>query len=1351
MRRLNVRLVVILFASALVLWLVIDGISLLPGRWPGAWGGLHGYMVWSNAGFFKDQAKKALAQAELAKRAGQARKGLAAYEEAVQNYTWYCRHRPDDIEALEKLGLLQANLAQITRATGSRGSTLAERQETMAEASRWLGAAVRTLESVLREERGSGRTVARRKLVEIYSNAGQYSDAEDHLSVLLEKSPNDGELLELLGTCQTALRETNEAAQSFERAIESAPDRIGAYRRLAGLLVDRNRLNRPAEADEWMGNMLKANLDSSRAHFVYGGYLASLTRVSSVDAAIKRPILLDAIVPAVLAQSVEHAIESLELEDDAAESQLLAGNKPVLAQVVKEALKLYDGDLELEKPDALLSEARRGVKAEAADPESLKKARDQALKALNLEEGSGDHDAVLAAAVKHGVLVRAMTRALQTLRSPTALLSAARKGLLEEAVQHALTARQLVGPGRDALISLFLRALSPDDHQAIRLADKHGVLLEAANRALTIVDQNRKTEISPRALGRTARRAVLLAAVKEVVESLELSDENRQALRTRRGMLADLIRHALRDCEPSSADRDALLQAGEKGVLARVAQEALAGKHGVLTEAVKNTLQANDAPSVSQVSLSHEALTDAIKNAKLPQQERKVLLLAAERGMLVDALRRVLRDPELASSDPDEILQARGSGALPRVLRRALQTSEEALEDDDLRALLLAAECESRLERTRPKGEYDRARGYADRAIELYPKNFNAYLRAADIAHQAGQQAGQQEEALAEALGILQRGWQATQSPELLLARADFLLQTGDLQEVRVCIRNLQRFGYANPGLQAQLGFFQARAEYEQGQWLAALKGRKRELLFTIPKFQGVWDPAIVDTRLRPVFKRHEVPLSPDPVKETESEDKLIIIDQAAVYEVVKQGSTLSIYRGGTQGFEEIRSGLASRPALLKQADFWAGRCYGQLENLDLELKAYQRALDVDPFYRPAKAGRAAALARSGRVEEASNEYRQIIRLGAAPEFGRLPLAGLLLAKNRRLPPPDRDWEELEQVLDDAQGTDPGSLRLVLLRAELLVTQAAEQRLLSRQPGSPAEQQKASAQAQLLLHQAEQLLLLARKADPKQVEFWAGLARLAQGEAAQQQAEKREAAWARVSGLLDEAEQELGDSVTLRLARASYLANRYGEEAKDQLRQLAEDTEQFSEAQRVQLWNGLLSSSGQVGDNEQFQEFCRRVAEKEPSNLRPRRLLLELAFRSRNDAGIKETLQDVERIEGQGPLWHYGQAVRLSLLAEPGDDPRSDEALRHLAQARKSRPSWSRVPLVTATVYDQQGNLEAALDNYDEAIEMGERSPVAIRRAVQLLFGEQRYSDAQRLLSLFQEIPSELLPTAAGI
>ena len=34
---------------------------------------------------------------------------------------------------------------------------------------------------------------------------GRYSDAEDHLRTLLDRSPGDGELYELLGTCQAAL------------------------------------------------------------------------------------------------------------------------------------------------------------------------------------------------------------------------------------------------------------------------------------------------------------------------------------------------------------------------------------------------------------------------------------------------------------------------------------------------------------------------------------------------------------------------------------------------------------------------------------------------------------------------------------------------------------------------------------------------------------------------------------------------------------------------------------------------------------------------------------------------------------------------------------------------------------------------------------------------------------------------------------------------------------------------------------------------------------------------------------------------------------------------------------------
>lgn len=1239
MKTLNVR-----FVAILLIGVVVVG---------GAVEGLRRFQVWRKAGFYLEQADKAIAEAEDARDVGDSQRELAEYEEAEKNYSWYVRLRRGDTDVLEKLGLLQAELSQMTLDNGPR-DTPAEKEVTRANAGRWLQMATSTLLSALRQERSSDRTAARRKLVDIYySNYGRYSDAVTHLTALLEKSPDDGELWELLGSCQMALRENDKAAESFQRAISVAPDRANSYTQLARLLANANLLNRPAEADQWMRKLLEANPESFQAHVAYGRYLVTLTTVGSSEEVRNHPILLDAMVPAVLSQAVQHAVDSLKLTEEDPDAQLLAKNKSLLERVVREALKTYNGNLALDDPDALWLAARPGAEIQTPDAEALKQARDQVIEALESEEASEDLG-VLPVAAKHGVLVEAMRLALGALGNPNVLFGVGRESLLDEAVGHALLARQLVAHGRDALTSLFLREFSSHDHEAIRLAQNHGVLLKALKGALNPQSKDMKRVISPAVLGRTAGREVLVDAVKDAVRSTinaaELSDDESRALNGGHGVLVDLIRHALRDCELASTDRDALIQTGKNGVLTRVCREALEGRHGILAKAVKDVLRAESASSASPSSVDRKVLAEAAQRAieanGLPEEERDVLLLAVKHGVLMDVIRLALNDPDLASHDRDDLLQSAESSVLARALRRSLSARERVLEIDDRVALSLATRC------ALAKREFDRARECADRGVEAYPEA-SMYLTSAEVARLAGDQA--------EAIAILEEGLTVIpRSASLLWDKANRLLDMGDVDRVPQAIHDMNDADYSAtdhrqiPPVEVAVGYLEACHDYAQGNWLAAI-----------------------------------------------------------------------------QRFEKGRGGLTAWPSLLKQADYQTARCYGELENVDQELRAYRRALDIDPFYFDARRGLASALHKAGRVEDALREIQQLMQWGVPSQSGWLQLAGLLLDKNSRLEPSQRNWAEVEQVLKQAEEAGAGSIQLVLLRMNLLLAQADEQELLARQQGSAEEQRKALDRAQELLGQAERLIQAAHEKDRKQVQLWTALAQLAQ----------RRGDWDRVERLLDEAGQEAGDSVTLRMARAAYLAARLGRKAGDQLRQLAEGAGGFTKPERLQLWRVLAVYAGRVGGDQQAEALLRRVADESPNDLQVRLdLLLHLAFRSKDDAGIKEMLEEVEKVEGKGPRWHYGEALRLRLLAGRGDATRLDEALKHVVQAQKLYPTWSPPVVLAAHIYLAQGKPSRALPDYLRAInEMGSRAPDALLSAADLLYRAGRYVEAAKMVRLLED------------
>jgi len=422
-----------------------------------------------------------------------------------------------------------------------------------------------------------------------------------------------------------------------------------------------------------------------------------------------------------------------------------------------------------------------------------------------------------------------------------------------------------------------------------------------------------------------------------------------------------------------------------------------------------------------------------------------------------------------------------------------------------------------------------------------------------------------------------------------------------------------------------------------------------------------------------------------------------------------------SRWLSASRKFEHARPGLTGSPGLLKQIDFWLGECYGKLGNTDRQISAYRRAVVLDHFFAPARAGIAEALLRAGRVDEAMIEYRQLMKLGTAAKLGVIPWARMLVLRTLRQKPSQRRWGPVEHTLDEVERLVPDSVEVPILRAQVLVAQGRTE-------------------------EAKALLTEERDKRPKEVLPWTVLAALAQ----------RQGDWSGAEQILDQARQRLGVRPELLIARANYLAQRHGKAAVEQLRELADETQGLSDAGRVQLWKGLLRTAIQLGDDEQVERLCRRISQAEPNNVQVQFLLFELALRGGDAAAMDEALEKIRQIE-QGPLWLYGRAVRLSWQGKKGDEQLLREALALLKQARQLRPSWPRIPLLAGGIHDQLGQADPALENYLLAIDMGERNPAAIRRAVQLLYLQHRFLEARKLLGRFEEIPPELLGMARSV
>jgi cellulose synthase operon protein C len=419
---------------------------------------------------------------------------------------------------------------------------------------------------------------------------------------------------------------------------------------------------------------------------------------------------------------------------------------------------------------------------------------------------------------------------------------------------------------------------------------------------------------------------------------------------------------------------------------------------------------------------------------------------------------------------------------------------------------------------------------------------------------------------------------------------------------------------------------------------------------------------------------------------------------------------------------ESVRGAMVLDPQRVKMIDYWIAICYGALGNHDQQEQALRRALATDPSFKAAAKALAELDRMKGDVDDSLKQFLERYRRNQLEPAEMVQMAQLLLVRTMQQKAADRKWEPIEQLLDKAEKSLPDAAEIAVLRANILAVQdrAAE---------------------------AEKLLLKARDKDPKQVAPWKALLAIA--------LQRKDAD--QVEQLLTDAGKAMGDTVVYRLLVAESIAPRRGDETMQRLRKLADKVEQFSDNDRMKLWSGLLGAALVAGDAMQANALAQKIAEKQPNNVQVRQFIFEKAITSGDVAAAERALKELEIVTRQDSYWFYGNAVLSFLKAkdskEPG--PLLDEALGFLTKARAARKDWSRIALLEGQIFDQQHKTEAALKSYMEAIDLGDRNPVAIQRVSEILMRSQRLADAERLIRKLEgergSLPRKLLQDLAVI
>ncbi len=419
---------------------------------------------------------------------------------------------------------------------------------------------------------------------------------------------------------------------------------------------------------------------------------------------------------------------------------------------------------------------------------------------------------------------------------------------------------------------------------------------------------------------------------------------------------------------------------------------------------------------------------------------------------------------------------------------------------------------------------------------------------------------------------------------------------------------------------------------------------------------------------------------------------------------------------------DAIRPRLLEWPQLVKQVDFLLALAYRETDAVDQQLVCFRRAIELDPRWIPARMGLAESLLSANLVRQASEEYKRVFALPDAPTAAGIELARSMTRLIARETSAEQDWSKFDEVLNEVERRSPQSPQVPILRAEKLVVQGR-------------------------YDEANQLVAAVKEKNPGEIDLWIVQITLAQ----------LGRKWEDLEQLLQAAEEHFPENLALRILKGRYLAQRYGIEASAQLKSVSQPIPTWSKKEMFQFSRNFAALFLAIGDYDEAERMGMLATAAQPGDLSSRLLLFDVALRAQRPKLMEQVLQEVKDITGEGPIWHFGQAVHLVLLGVGVDKDQKtiDQARFHLAKAKSRRPDWLRIPLLSAEIERQQGNVFATTDQLLEAISLGERNPTILSETVSLLFGQKRFIEADQVVRRMQErqnlFTSEMIRSASEI
>ncbi|QDU42710.1 tetratricopeptide repeat protein [Symmachiella dynata] len=486
----------------------------------------------------------------------------------------------------------------------------------------------------------------------------------------------------------------------------------------------------------------------------------------------------------------------------------------------------------------------------------------------------------------------------------------------------------------------------------------------------------------------------------------------------------------------------------------------------------------------------------------------------------------------------------------------------------------------------------------------------------------------------------------------------------------------------------------------------------------------------------------------------------------------------------------EAREELLDNNLLSLRINMMLATAYGQTGNLQLQLRALERAKELNPLMIAVRVQLANALARAGRADEAIEDLNLTSMSvdGVASQLARLYIHQM---QNR--PVQSRKWDavrkQMTRILDllDKTGRKFSPDWTTVKTAYVHTYKNNVSELSDTKPE----------QAKLALNEAETLLREAIEQQPEEPTYWSELAsvQFLRGSLDKDE-EKKRSTQAEALKILDEADAIFGPTPVLLATRANAIALLHADdedkaEALKQINALGDDLGDMSDEEKIQLWRGLGMANLSLGSIENTRNYWQKIVDTKPFNLEFQQFLLQLVLteskfllsnvqpdlpadklaelRTQYEGLLKDAKHiaaEIRKIEGAGgPNGDFAEANAMLLEIEFQQRQLTNQQMtvtdekliaqlqrvRKLLLAAKSKqPRDTEILAVLGRVELALGNEQAAIDNFLIAVDLGEYNSLVLDQLIPLLSKYNRNDEIRRIVNRVQIRKPEVLTPGNG-